>query len=195
MDPKNRRAYTGRGGQMAVMAEPLDLGCNVAIPEVDVGRDLFAFQDEEEGVTHIQVKTAGKAKSLAAEGSYSAQIDVPLEQLKLTGPALYYVFAIRLKGKWMAFIIIERDRLNALRTDKDIGSEYEDKRTKKLYLKLTFSFTPDTVTCSGEDFQDYRNAWSSLPPLRPKNVQMNLGPVDEPGLPEAGPPAAPEAHQ
>jgi hypothetical protein len=93
MNPKYRRAYAGRSGQMAVMAELLDLGCNVAIPEVDVGRDLFAFQDDEEGVTHIQVKTAGKAKALAEEGSYSAQIDVPLEQLKTTGPALYYVLS------------------------------------------------------------------------------------------------------
>ena len=71
MNPRNRRAYTGRSGQMAVMAELLDLGCNVAIPEVDVGKDLFAFQDDEEGVTHIQVKTAGKAKPLAEEGTYS----------------------------------------------------------------------------------------------------------------------------
>jgi hypothetical protein len=113
MNPKYRRAYAGRSGQMAVMAELLDLGCNVAIPEVDVGRDLFAFQDDEEGVTHIQVKTAGKAKALAEGASYSAQIDVPLEQLKSTGPVLYYVFAIRLQNKWTAFIIIERSRLNA----------------------------------------------------------------------------------
>src|SRR5438105_464257 len=115
MDPRNRRAYTGRSGQMAVMAELLDVGCNVAIPEVDVGRDLFAFQDEEEGVTHILVKTAGKAKLLAEEGSYSAQIDLPLDQLINTDSGLYYVFAIRLRGKWMVFIVIERDRLNALR--------------------------------------------------------------------------------
>jgi hypothetical protein len=155
---------------MAVMAELLDLGCNVTIPEVDVGRDLFAFQDDEEGVTHIQVKTAGKAKPLAENGSYSAQIDVPLEQLKITGPALYYIFAIRLQGKWTAFLIIERNRLNALRVEKDIGTEYEHPRTKKRYLKLTFSFSRDNVMCSGESFQQYRNAWNSLPPLQPKHV-------------------------
>jgi hypothetical protein len=167
MDPKNRRTYTGRSGQMAVMAELLDLGCNVAIPEVDVGKDLFAFQDEEEGVTHIQVKTAGKTQPLATEGIYRAQIDVPLDQLKMTGPPLYYVFAIRLKGKWMAFLVIERSRLNGLRIERDVGTEYEDKRTNKRYLKLTFSFTTDNVTSSGESFQEYRDAWTSLPPLRP----------------------------
>jgi hypothetical protein len=195
MHPKNRRTYTGRSGQMAVMAELLDLGCNVAIPEVDVGRDLFAFQDEEEGVTHIQVKTAGKAKSLTEEGSYSAQIDVPLDQLKMTGPALYYVFGIRLKRTWTAFIVIERDRLNALRVEKDIGTEYEDKRTKKRFLKLTFSFTTDTVTCSGESFQEHRNAWTSLPPLHPEELPVDVVPVDQPGVSEASQPTAPEAEE
>src|SRR5438132_1389069 len=95
MDPKNRRTYTGRSGQLAVMAELLDRCCNVAMPEVDVGRDLFAFLGEEEAVTHIQVKTAGKAKALKTEGSYSAQIDIPLDQLMMPEPPwLYYVFAI-----------------------------------------------------------------------------------------------------
>jgi hypothetical protein len=168
MDPKHRRFYTGRSGQMAVMAELLDRGCNVAVPEVDVGRDLFAFQDEEEGVSHIQVKTAGRAKARKAEGSYSAQIDLPLDQLKVPDtPVLFYVFAIRLKGRWVDFLVIGRDRLNTLRLEKDVGSEDTDKNTGKAYLKLTFSFDKDTVTCGGENFHDYRNAWTLLPPLQP----------------------------
>jgi hypothetical protein len=176
MDPKHRRAYTGRSGQMAVMAELLDLGCNVAIPEVDVGSDLFAFQDDQEGVAHIQVKTARNTKSLAQAASYIGQIDVPMDQLKKPGPALYYVFAMRLKGKWADFLIVERNHLNALRVAKDIGTEYEDKRTCKLYLKLTFSFSAADVVCSGESFQEHRNAWKNLPPLQPEVVQPDLPP-------------------
>jgi len=110
MDPNHRRAYTGRSGQRAVMAELLDLGCNVAIPEVDVGRDLFAFQDNEGGATHIQVKTAGKPLRLRTDGSSTAQIDVPLTQLKLPdNPPLYYAFAMRVNGKWADFIVIGRE--------------------------------------------------------------------------------------
>jgi hypothetical protein len=127
------------------------------------------------------VKTA-KARSLAADGSFSAQLDVPLDQLKVPGPALYYVFAVRLKGQWAAFLVIERTRLNALRVEKDVGTEYEDKRTRKTYLKLTFSFTRDGVTCSGEDFQEYRNAWVKLPPLRPRTVPVDVVRIDEPGV-------------
>ena len=36
--------YSGRAGQMAVMAEFLIRGYNVAIPEVDVGDDIFLGQ-------------------------------------------------------------------------------------------------------------------------------------------------------
>jgi hypothetical protein len=166
MDPRHRRAYTGRSGQLAVMAELLDRGCNVALPEVDVGRDLFAFQDEEAGVTHIQVKTAGQARALRTEGAYSAQIDVPLEQLNLPDvPPLYYLFAMRLRGRWADFIIISRDVLRALRVAQDVGSEYTG-TDGKAFLKLRFQFRPDGVTCSGTSFQAYRNAWEMLPPLR-----------------------------
>jgi len=166
MDPKHRRTYTGRSGQMAVMAELLDRGCNVAIPEIDVGRDLFAFQDDEAAVTHIQVKTAGKPKAVKADGSYSAQIDVPMDQLTLPDdPPLYYVFALRVRGKWADFIVIRRNRLNKLHMAKEIGNEYTDKKTGKKYLKLTFSVGTDYMICGGESFQDYRNAWFILPPL------------------------------
>jgi hypothetical protein len=53
-----RDMYTGRSGQMAVMAELLFRLCNAAIPEVDAGTDVFAFQDEREEVARVQVKTA-----------------------------------------------------------------------------------------------------------------------------------------
>jgi hypothetical protein len=186
MDPRNRRTYAGRSGQMAVMAELLDRGCNVAIPEVDVGRDLFAFQDEEAEVTHIQVKTAGKAKALKAEGCYSAQIDIPLDQQKLPDdPPLYYVFAMRLKGRWVDFIIIGRDRLNTLRLEKDVGTMYTDNRTNKAHLKLTFSFTTDNVTCSGESFTNHRNAWTTLPPLQPAEGQVAAVGDEAGGRPQA----------
>lgn len=167
MDPKNRRAYTGRSGQLAVMAELLDRGCNVAVPEVDVGSDLFAFQDEREGTTHIQVKTARKPTAVKDDGSYTAQVDLPLGQLtRPDNPRLYYAFAMRVKGRWADFIIIARKALNSLRVAKVIGNKYTDKKTNKQYLKLTFLFSKNEVTCSGESFQEYRNAWTILPPLR-----------------------------
>ncbi|HJT78223.1 MAG TPA: hypothetical protein VJ739_13550 [Gemmataceae bacterium] len=176
MDPKNRRLYTGHSGQRAVMAELLHRGCNVAVPEVDVGRDLYAFQDDEEDVTHIQVKTAGNARPRKTAGCYSAQIDVPLRQLQEQDiPPLHYAFAMRLKDRWADYLIISRPRLKNLWSRKGIGTSYTDRNGNAL-LKLHFSFTPDAVTCGGEDFQPYRNAWTSLPPLHGMRGQAGTPP-------------------
>ncbi|MEZ4731127.1 MAG: hypothetical protein R3E79_28740 [Caldilineaceae bacterium] len=42
----SRRAlYIGRSGQMAAMAEFLYRGYNAAIPEVDIGDDIFVVKD------------------------------------------------------------------------------------------------------------------------------------------------------
>ena len=42
---KRTNLYTGRAGQLAVMAELLLRGWNTAIPEVDVGDDIFVVRD------------------------------------------------------------------------------------------------------------------------------------------------------
>src|SRR3954468_17919885 len=70
VDAKNRRAYTGRSGQMAIMAELLARGSNVAIPEIDVGQDLFAFLDGQSAVDRLQIKTAN-ARKLRIKDGYS----------------------------------------------------------------------------------------------------------------------------
>src|SRR4051794_33366596 len=94
-----RDLYTGRSGQLAVVAELLNRQRNVAIPEVDVGEDLFAFRDRvNEPVTRIQVKTANATRRKTA-GRYSARFSVPFAQLDAPDePALHYVFAVRFEG-------------------------------------------------------------------------------------------------
>jgi hypothetical protein len=184
MASKNRRAYTGRSGQLAVMAELLDQGCNVAIPEVDVGQDVFAFRDDEDVIARIQVKTA-HAKPKAA-GKYTAQISIPLDQLNhpTDTPELYYVFAVRLKGRWADFLIIERDRLKTLRAEKTLGTVYAT-QDGKAHLKLDFTFAEGTVTCGRESLQDYRNAWSILPPLKPRGSEAGAPPPEPDTPPQA----------
>src|SRR5947209_1891397 len=103
--------YTGRSGQLAVMAELLLRGCTVADPEVDVGEDVFTFRDGKPEVTRIQVKTAN-ATPLQEGGHYAARTSVPLPQLRtLDRPELYYVFAIRLADRWVDFLLIGRAEL------------------------------------------------------------------------------------
>ncbi len=50
--------YIGKAGHLAVMAEFLMRGWNVAIPEVDTGDDIFVVQDENGTLRRVQVKTS-----------------------------------------------------------------------------------------------------------------------------------------
>jgi hypothetical protein len=155
-----RDTYTGKSGQMAVLAELLSRQCNVAVPEVGEGEDVLAFALDEPDVTRIQVKTAN-AERLKEEGRYAAKVSVPLEQLETRSRVeLYYIFAIRVEDRWVDFILITRTLLHRL-SSRGVG--YLNRRAGELQLYL--SFGPDEVTCSGQNWQSSRNAWSILPTI------------------------------
>src|SRR5690242_11774010 len=114
---KSSATFTGGSGQMAVMGELLHRKCNAAIPHVDVGTDVFAFQDDREEVARIQVKTARGVRYKNGKG-YHAKFGVPLHQLKRTeAPPLFYALAVRLNNGWGSFIVISRANLQELRND------------------------------------------------------------------------------
>jgi hypothetical protein len=156
-----RDTYTGKSGQMAVQAELLARQCNVAVPEVDEGEDVFTFVFRDPDVTRIQVKTAN-AERLKEAGRYAAKVSVPLEQLRdpFEGE-LFYIFAIRLSDQWSDFVVIRRADLRERHESEGVG--YIHLRAQELQLYLSFS--PDALVCSGQDFQPYRNAWARLPVL------------------------------
>src|SRR5229473_323045 len=107
------RLYFGRSGQLAVMSEVLYRRRNAAIPEVDVGDDVFVVCDEEENVTRVQGKSAN---ATLQQGGYFVQFSIPLSQLKQTDPeGFVYIFPVRWEGRWADFIVIHRITLNHLR--------------------------------------------------------------------------------
>src|SRR5439155_16162614 len=90
---EHARLYFGRSGQLAAMSELLYRRRNAAIPEVDVGDDVFVVRDEDDIVTRVQVKSAN---ATAQHGGYFAQFSIPLLQLKKTDPPLFvYIFPVR----------------------------------------------------------------------------------------------------
>jgi hypothetical protein len=158
-----RDLYTGRGGQLATLAELLLRHCNVAIPEVDEGDDALVFVTDEPDVARLQIKTA-TAELLKAEGCYAARVSVPLAQLHAReSTRLHYVFAIRLGERWSDFVIVARHELVAA---SGLGLGYVNKRAGELQLYLSFS--PDGLRCSDQDWSRYRNAWASLGVVRPR---------------------------
>jgi len=102
--------YIGKAGQMAVMSEFLARGWNVAVPEVDVGDNIFVVRDSDGNLSRIQVKT-GSAKEI--RNGYSTQFSVPLQQLTFpVSPELTYIFAVRRNQLWESFVVIDRASLN-----------------------------------------------------------------------------------
>ncbi len=142
---------------MAVIAEFLARGYNVAIPEVDVGDDIFVVRDSDGDLNRIQVKTAN---ARASRKSYSTRFSISLKQLQTPRtPDLYYVFVVRHDGSWKDFLVVSRDQLLEERANNKIGTP------SKGMLSLYFSFTSKEVICSKTSLEKYRNNWSRWPEI------------------------------
>lgn len=153
--PKRSNLYTGRAGHLAVMAELLLRGWNTAIPEVDVGDDIFVVHDSQGDLRRVQVKTA-LARPLQV--GHSAQFNLSLSQLQTSmTPEVTYIFAVRLLDRWDSFVVIDREILDEEHSSYRLGSGSTD----RLVLRLRFKET--SVTCKRRDLSQYRNNWTSFP--------------------------------
>ncbi|MEZ4888769.1 MAG: group I intron-associated PD-(D/E)XK endonuclease [Chitinophagales bacterium] len=88
MNSNKFNLYLGQAGQLFAMSEFLARGWNVAVPEVDVGDDMFVVRDKDGIFQRVQVKTGtGKIKSK----SFSTQFSLNFSQLVTPiSPELYY---------------------------------------------------------------------------------------------------------
>lgn len=158
-------SFTGRAAQLAVMAELLWLRCNVAIPEVDLGTDVFVFNDDREEVVRLQVKSCTSPYIYADGSGYSARFVLPVKQLNRMDdlPPLFYALAVMSSNRWVDFLVVSRARLQSYYNGATkFGSFNKDKNE----LTLTIQFR-EAVHCNGQTLTDCRNAWKSLPPLLP----------------------------
>ncbi len=152
---KRSNLYTGRAGHLAVMAELLLRGWNTAIPEVDVGDDIFVVHDSQRDLRRVQVKTA-LARPLQV--GHSAQFNLSLSQLQTSmTPEVTYIFAVRLCDRWDSFVVIDREILDEEHSSYRLGSGSTD----RLVLRLRFKGT--SVTCKRRDLSQYRNNWTAFP--------------------------------
>ena len=153
-------SYVGKAGQLATMSEFLMRGYNVAVPEVDVGDDVFVVHDREGILFRIQVKTA---TAVRRGYGHSGVFSVPLDQLREpTQPDLDYAFALRKGvGQW-EFLIAPRKQLNLQHRRYNIGKVINGK------LILYISFRETEVLCSGRSCQHYRNNWDRWPVIAGK---------------------------
>lgn len=151
--------YLGQAGQNYIMSQFLKRGYNVAVPQVDVGDDIFVIEDEAGLFHRIQVKTA---KAIKTKNGFSSRFKVALPQLitEIT-PELYYTFVTDFDYNWQPTLIISRKELFDLYDAHAIGSKID----KQILLYFQFKLNPKEVICSKISFTFYLNNWSDFPPI------------------------------
>lgn len=153
---RRNNLYLGKAGHFAAMSEFLLRGWNVAVPEVDVGDDIFVVRDSDGAFVRIQVKTA-QAKRLKT--GFSAQFAIPLPQLaRPATPELTYAFVVRHPDSgWHLPLLIARTELNDLYEINKIGSVVNG------VLILHTRFAPDgQVHCSGQLLTRFVNDYTQF---------------------------------
>lgn len=151
------KLYVGKAGQYIAMSEFLIRGWNVAIPEVDVGDDIFVVRDETGVFVRVQVKTSNVVENTR---SYGVQFKLSYKQLEQTfSPDLIYFFVLRHNDGSNKFVIIKRDELLTRVQLDNVGSRFKD----SLQLYLSIQKVNGIVTCSGRDFTQYVNNFQSFP--------------------------------
>jgi hypothetical protein len=151
----NHHLYLGKAGHLVVMSEFLLRGWNVAIPEIDVGDDIFVVQDEKGILRRVQVKTS---TSTTRQHGFSGRFNIPLRQLRnLAEVPIHYAFIVRHSGQWTKPLIIRQDYLfNHFEADH-IGSVHGE------MLNLYFSYGGNKVECSKVDLSGYVADFSDFP--------------------------------
>jgi len=154
---KKFNQYLGKAGHLYIMSEILMLGWNVAIPEVDIGDDIFVVQDDNGTLRRVQVKTS--TSTIRKEG-FSGQFSVSLKNLRNVSTILvHYVFLVRHNEEWTKPIIIRQDYLLDLFENKNVGSEANGN------IVFYFSYNSDKTECSEQDFTKYIRDFVDFPKI------------------------------
>jgi len=154
---KKFNQYLGKAGHLAVMSEFLMLGWNVAIPEVDIGDDIFVVQDDNGTLRRVQVKTS---TSTSRKDSFSGQFNVSVKNLRnISNILVHYVFIVRHNNEWSMPLIIRQDYLLAHFQNEKVGSEVKGNIT--FYI----SFKAEKAECSGQDFTGYIKDFTDFPKI------------------------------
>ncbi|MBZ0117494.1 MAG: hypothetical protein K8H88_10890 [Sandaracinaceae bacterium] len=107
----SKTGHLGKAGHHAVMAELLLRGWNVAIPEVDVGDDVFVVDDNADAVLRVQVKTTATKGPLDGNRPFKAQYGgLSRRDLDVSTLPFFYVFVLRVDHFW-EFVVIDRAEL------------------------------------------------------------------------------------
>ncbi|MEQ1733970.1 MAG: hypothetical protein ABL940_09860 [Bacteroidia bacterium] len=154
---KKFNQYLGKAGHLTIMSEFLMLGWNVAIPEVDIGDDIFVVQDDNGTLRRVQVKTS---TATVRKDGFSGQFSVSVKNLRtISNILVHYIFIVRHNDEWSKAVIIRQDYLLDHFENNNVGSE------AKGNITFYFSYTKATVECAGQNFTKYIRDFSDFPKI------------------------------
>ncbi len=154
MNSKHESLYFGKAGELFVMSEFLLNGFNVAVPEVDIGDDIFVIYGVNT-IYPVQVKSANVVGNVAA---FSAQFSLSRTQLlQVRSPELYYAFAIRHEASWLGLFLLNRELLASWYQE---GSNRLATTSQHLTISFVQSSQEDRITCFGNDVMPYNRNFS-----------------------------------
>ena len=151
----NYHLYLGKAGHLIVMSEFLLRGWNVAIPEIDIGDDIFVVEGESGTLRRVQVKTSTLIKR---QKGFSGRFKIPLRQLRnISRIRVHYAFVIRHLDQWTKPIIIRQDYLLNLFESGNFGSVHNE------MLNLYFAYSDNKIECSKVNLTGYVADFTDFP--------------------------------
>lgn len=154
---KKFNQYLGKAGHLTIMSEFLMLGWNVAIPEVDIGDDIFVVQDDNGTLRRVQVKTS---TATVRKDGFSGQFSVSVKNLRtISNILVHYIFIVRHNDEWSKAVIIRQDYMLDHFENNNVGSE------AKGNITFYFSYTNATVECAGQNFTKYIRDFTDFPKI------------------------------
>ena len=189
MELTDKTSHFGRAGQFVAMAELLARGWNVAVPEVDVGDDVFTAHDDGSQLIRLQIKTS--RTFVAEDGSSRAQFTLWREQLFVDEEVrLFYVFVVLVDERWR-FLVLDRKVLGRIRRRFESEMRPGPGRRPSAsgeWINFEVRVRDDLVSGWGTDLRPYLGDWSAFPVLMQRRRAAARAPDPSSGSPP------PQAH-
>jgi hypothetical protein len=152
---KKNNLYLGKAGQLVAMSEFLARGWNVAVPEVDIGDDIFVVRDETGEYSRVQVKTS---TGTFRKTGVAAQFNLPISQIaESSSPELIYIFLVRYDNIWLKPLVIHRKDLD------DYVQTIAKKSIENTRISLYFVWNDKNVNWGKFNLTQYVNNFSDFP--------------------------------
>jgi hypothetical protein len=166
-DGKISHHYVARAGHLAVMAEFAWRGYNIAIPEIDVGDDVFVVNDKSGAMWRLQAKAASPKFQ---KHSTCFQFKVRQSSInRAQSPELHFIFALRTNMGWR-YVVMDRSVLRTYVSTKNIGTPADGGVFRRLDIVL---HDDGRATCAKQDWTVHLEDWSTWPTIEKeiKNTQ------------------------